>query len=227
MICRFSLGDTEVPFSMQSCSKPFTYAICLNELGSEVGPSVGAQSIARGHIDIGHICQRNEIFKKTIFTKKGLTEAADSWPKNHILSLKVENDLVPKSCYYFFRNFASNSFHRWRLFADCKTWLWKVSRTPIYIHIERWGYDGENFLIKINSKPRFFSERWSTSAQSIAHAQRLARFNFAAKKAHVEAVPIKLEAISNSTKAMFFSYNFLARERSLMPSTLPVVLYTI
>ena len=27
-------GDTKTPFTMQSCSKPFTYAVCLNELGS-------------------------------------------------------------------------------------------------------------------------------------------------------------------------------------------------
>ena len=32
---RFSRGDVNVPFTMQSCSKPFTYAVCLNELGSE------------------------------------------------------------------------------------------------------------------------------------------------------------------------------------------------
>ncbi len=69
MICRFSLGDTEVPFSLQSCSKPFTYAICLNELGSEVGPSAGAQSIVRGHIG-DNICQRNEIFKQKLFLQK-------------------------------------------------------------------------------------------------------------------------------------------------------------
>lgn len=33
---RMSLGDVGVPFTMQSCSKPFTYAICLKELGPEV-----------------------------------------------------------------------------------------------------------------------------------------------------------------------------------------------
>ena len=33
---RFSLGDIHTPFTMQSCSKPFTYGICLNELGSKV-----------------------------------------------------------------------------------------------------------------------------------------------------------------------------------------------
>ncbi len=33
---RLSLGDTATPFTMQSSSKPFTYAVCLNELGREV-----------------------------------------------------------------------------------------------------------------------------------------------------------------------------------------------
>ena len=33
---RFSLGDVSDPFTLQSVSKPFTYAICLNELGPEV-----------------------------------------------------------------------------------------------------------------------------------------------------------------------------------------------
>jgi len=32
---RFSLGPVKTMFTMQSCSKPFTYAVCLNELGSE------------------------------------------------------------------------------------------------------------------------------------------------------------------------------------------------
>ena len=33
---RFSLGEVNTSFTLQSCSKPFTYAICLNELGSEI-----------------------------------------------------------------------------------------------------------------------------------------------------------------------------------------------
>ena len=32
---RFSLGDVDDPFTMQSCSKPITYGICLNELGPD------------------------------------------------------------------------------------------------------------------------------------------------------------------------------------------------
>ena len=35
MMIENDLGDTKTPFTMQSCSKPFTYAVCLNELGSE------------------------------------------------------------------------------------------------------------------------------------------------------------------------------------------------
>ena len=33
---RLSLGDVETPFTMQSCSKPFIYALCLSELGHDV-----------------------------------------------------------------------------------------------------------------------------------------------------------------------------------------------
>ena len=33
---RYTLGDVKVPFTLQSVSKPFTYAICLNELGPEI-----------------------------------------------------------------------------------------------------------------------------------------------------------------------------------------------
>ncbi|XP_068226242.1 glutaminase kidney isoform, mitochondrial-like isoform X3 [Palaemon carinicauda] len=33
---RYSIGDTDVNFTMQSCSKPITYGIALNELGNEM-----------------------------------------------------------------------------------------------------------------------------------------------------------------------------------------------
>lgn len=33
---RFSIGDTKIPFTIQSCSKSLTYAICLDELGEDV-----------------------------------------------------------------------------------------------------------------------------------------------------------------------------------------------
>lgn len=32
---RFSIGDTNVPFTLQSCSKPLTYAIALEKMGQE------------------------------------------------------------------------------------------------------------------------------------------------------------------------------------------------
>lgn len=32
---RFSTGDTNIPFTIQSCSKPLTYAIALETLGQE------------------------------------------------------------------------------------------------------------------------------------------------------------------------------------------------
>lgn len=33
---RFSIGDTFVPFTLQSCSKPLTYAIALEMLGADI-----------------------------------------------------------------------------------------------------------------------------------------------------------------------------------------------
>jgi glutaminase len=35
IILRYSLGNGKTSFTLQSCSKPFTYAVCLNELGSD------------------------------------------------------------------------------------------------------------------------------------------------------------------------------------------------
>lgn len=33
---RFAIGDVNVPFTLQSCSKPLTYAIALHLLGADV-----------------------------------------------------------------------------------------------------------------------------------------------------------------------------------------------
>lgn len=33
---RFSIGDVNEPFTLQSCSKPLTYAIALEEMGQEI-----------------------------------------------------------------------------------------------------------------------------------------------------------------------------------------------
>lgn len=33
---RYSIGDTNVPFTLQSCSKPLTYAIALEKLGQDI-----------------------------------------------------------------------------------------------------------------------------------------------------------------------------------------------
>lgn len=35
LLCRYSVGDTKVPFCLQSCVKPLEYAIAVHELGSE------------------------------------------------------------------------------------------------------------------------------------------------------------------------------------------------
>ena len=35
MPCRHSVGDTKVPFCLQSCVKPLEYAMAVHELGSD------------------------------------------------------------------------------------------------------------------------------------------------------------------------------------------------
>ena len=50
---RFSLGDTDVEFTLQSCSKPFSYAIAINELGEDVVHKyVGHEPSGRNFNDI-------------------------------------------------------------------------------------------------------------------------------------------------------------------------------
>lgn len=45
---RFSVGDVTVPFTIQSCSKPLTYAIALEKLGEhEVHRYVGQEPSGR------------------------------------------------------------------------------------------------------------------------------------------------------------------------------------
>ena len=43
-------GDVNVPFTLQSCSKPFTYGICLNELGPEVDLTMGRDETGHSNI---------------------------------------------------------------------------------------------------------------------------------------------------------------------------------
>lgn len=43
---RLSLGEVDQAFTLQSCSKPFTYAVCLEHLGHEfVHKYIGDQEI--------------------------------------------------------------------------------------------------------------------------------------------------------------------------------------
>ncbi|XP_031624443.1 glutaminase liver isoform, mitochondrial isoform X2 [Contarinia nasturtii] len=44
---RFSIGDVNVPFTLQSCSKPLMYAIALEKLGQEVHQYVGQEPSGR------------------------------------------------------------------------------------------------------------------------------------------------------------------------------------
>ncbi len=125
-------------------------------------------------------------FRKTIPTKdkKGSIQQQILEQKNTFLAIQVENNHVPKKVILIlFRNFAGDFFSRRRIFADFKTRFSKVSRISTYIPISRRSY-GEIILSKIIRKPRFCYERWSTSAQSMAYAQSIARIDFAAKKGH-------------------------------------------
>ena len=50
---RFTLGDVNEPFTIQSCSKPFTYGINLDKLGPEVVDKyIGQEPSGRDFNDI-------------------------------------------------------------------------------------------------------------------------------------------------------------------------------
>lgn len=50
---RFSLGDVNIPFTLQSCSKPFTYATCLQHLGhNNVHKYIGYEPSGRNFNEI-------------------------------------------------------------------------------------------------------------------------------------------------------------------------------
>jgi hypothetical protein len=101
--------------------------------------------------------------------------AEDSWTKFSIFYLNSRKYLCPqKAVFVFCRNFSCDFFLRWRIFVNFKTEFSKVSRSHTYIPISRWCF-GKYFLRKTINKAQLSSERWSTSAQSIA------RFGFTAK----------------------------------------------
>ena len=50
---RFTLGDVNEPFTIQSCSKPFTYGINVDKLGQEVVDNyIGQEPSGRDFNDI-------------------------------------------------------------------------------------------------------------------------------------------------------------------------------
>lgn len=65
---RFSLGDVNVPFTLQSCSKPLTYAIALDELGQDVVHNyVGQEPSGRNfnELILDHQSEVNHTLKST------------------------------------------------------------------------------------------------------------------------------------------------------------------
>lgn len=59
---RFSIGDTNVPFTLQSCSKPLTYAIALEQLGAYlVHQYIGQEPSGRNYNEL--VLDYNSEFK--------------------------------------------------------------------------------------------------------------------------------------------------------------------
>lgn len=58
---RFSIGDVNIPFTLQSCSKPLTYAIALHQLGEkEVHKYVGQEPSGRNFNEL--ILDHNSLY---------------------------------------------------------------------------------------------------------------------------------------------------------------------
>jgi hypothetical protein len=102
--------------------------------------------------------------------------AAGSWTKYRNFNLKSRKYSWPKKVVTFFAEISPAIFFGGGEFSSTlkPNSERSLGRSQAYIPISRWCY-GEH-LRKFIRKPRFCSERWSTSAQSIA------RFGFAAKK---------------------------------------------
>ncbi len=90
--------------------------------------------------------------------------------------------MSPKNCFYFFLTFAGNYFQQRQIFANFKPDSGRSLGPPLPTFPFPGRVMRESILRRIMSKPQYYFKRWSTSAQSIAIAQR-ARFYFAAKKA--------------------------------------------
>jgi len=73
---RFSLGDSDSPFVVDSVSKPFTYALCIDQLGLEVVQQfIGREPSGRGAGDIELDCNKqphNPMVKSGALTSAAL-----------------------------------------------------------------------------------------------------------------------------------------------------------
>lgn len=83
---RFSIGDVHVPFTLQSCSKPLTYAIALDQLGQdEVHKYVGQEPSGRNFNEL--ILDHNSKSKKTFnCVIEFLTLALSEKPHNPMIN---------------------------------------------------------------------------------------------------------------------------------------------
>ena len=128
LMISFVISDT--PFTMQSCSKPFTYGICLNELGDDTV-----------HRFIGHE-PSGKIFNEICL---------DSNCKFEIFGFQP-------SFFEFIRRKISKKFEKsvkqdWKLFsfhalAYIQGWLYVSTRQISSISMECLHISKQNFLVK-------------------------------------------------------------------------------
>ena len=85
---RFTLGDVNEPFTIQSCSKPFTYGINLDKLGPEVVDKyIGQEPSGR---DFNEICLDSKSnFLPFFYTKSYWTVSTKSSLTGHWCNTKV------------------------------------------------------------------------------------------------------------------------------------------
>lgn len=84
LLNRHSIGDTKVPFCLQSCVKPLKYAIAVNDLGTEyVHRYVGKEPSGLR-------------FNKLFLNEDGKNYIKVTWKKKYLIFLC-------KSNYFFFR----------------------------------------------------------------------------------------------------------------------------
>ena len=106
---RFTLGDVNEPFTIQSCSKPFTYGINVDKLGQEVVDKyIGQEPSGR---DFNEICLDSKskflsflykIILDRISTKSSLTgHSQNTKVCQGKAGHKITHRQIPRACWSF------------------------------------------------------------------------------------------------------------------------------